>query len=151
VIWSGETFHGAKLLLFAGQTDMIILERDNSPGILWPGCFDFPGGGREGLESPEDCARRETYEELGLRVAALTPVLRRESPRGVSFFFAAHLPEQVIDQVRFGDEGAGWHVMPWQDFLASDRAIPHFKDVLRIYKNAGISRQGSSRQAPLGD
>jgi 8-oxo-dGTP diphosphatase len=37
-----------------------------------PGRFDFwlpPGGGLEGEESILDCARRETFEETGLRIA----------------------------------------------------------------------------------
>ena len=31
-----------------------------------PSCYDFPGGGQEGDESPEEIARRECREEIGL-------------------------------------------------------------------------------------
>ena len=33
-----------------------------------------PGGGCEGLESPDDCARRELYEETGYVAGSLVPV-----------------------------------------------------------------------------
>ena len=57
---------GAKLALFVGAR-LLVLHRDDRPGLLWPGFWDLPGGGREGAESPLDCALRETREEFGLR------------------------------------------------------------------------------------
>jgi len=59
------SFSGAKLALFLG-VDLLVILRDDRPDIPYPGHWDFPGGGREGQETPEACALRETREEVGL-------------------------------------------------------------------------------------
>ena len=131
--WGGD-FLGAKLMLFAGPR-LIALRRDHAPGLVWPGCLDFPGGGREGHETPAACARRETREEVGLDIpeSAMRLVHLRDTGNAVSWFFAAHEPPAALDRVRFGGEGAGWLAMdPW-DFVADQSAIPHFRDILRAY------------------
>ena len=61
------SFAGAKLMLFLGE-ELLVIRRDEKPEIPWPGYLDFPGGGREGEETPEQCALRETFEEVGLDV-----------------------------------------------------------------------------------
>ena len=129
-----QVFTGAKLMLFAGA-DLVVLRRDRKPSIPWPGYLDFPGGERDGRETPEACAPRETREELGLTLAVsdLKKAHLRDDAGKVSWFFAAHLPGDIVDDVVFGDEGEEWLVMPPADFIATDEAIPHFRDILRDY------------------
>ncbi|WP_299938120.1 NUDIX domain-containing protein [uncultured Pelagimonas sp.] len=137
-----DIFAGAKVMVFTGP-HLIALWRDETPGIVFPGCLDFPGGGREGGESPETCAIREAEEEIGLklRVADLTLVHVREHGDQISWFFAAHLPEASLKKVVFGDEGAGWQAMPPDEFVTHPKAIPHFAEILSTYLKDG---------APLG-
>ncbi|MFW2544116.1 NUDIX domain-containing protein [Primorskyibacter sp. 2E107] len=129
-----QRFTGAKLMLFAGSR-VIVLRRDRKPGLVWPGCLDFPGGGREEGETPEACALRETREELGLTVPseALRLAHLRVAENGRHWFFAAHLQDRIVQDVRFGDEGTGWGAMEPEAFVADRLAIPHFRAILRAY------------------
>ena len=119
-------FHGAKLALFLGDR-LLVIRRDDFPGLPWPGHLDFPGGGREGAESPEDCALRETFEEVGLRLGPgdLTGGRVHRGTGRPTWFFVAHLPAEAEARIRFGDEGQGWHLMPPADYLAHPLRIPH--------------------------
>jgi 8-oxo-dGTP diphosphatase len=129
-----QQFAGAKLILFAGP-DLIVLRRDRKPDIPWPGYLDFPGGAREGEETPEACALRETHEELGLNISpdALRFVHLRDDAGKVSWFFAAYLSVTVLQDVVFGDEGECWGAMPPETFVSSPEAIPHFRDILQAH------------------
>ncbi|MEL6617766.1 MAG: NUDIX hydrolase [Pseudomonadota bacterium] len=126
---------GAKLALFVGDR-LATLQRDDKPGLLWRNHWDLPGGGLEPGETPLQCALRETHEELSLRIA---PDLVRwgrdygSSSGDISWFFAAHVPASVAQQIVLGDEGQGWRLMGVRDFLDHDLVVPQFKPRLRDY------------------
>ena len=120
-------FDGAKTILLLGGR-LAVIRRDNIAGIAYPGCLDLPGGGREGRESPEACALRELHEELGLRVSPGELTWRRFYHVPIrAWFFAAALPAARASEVRFGDEGQGWFLMPPRAFATSAEAVPHFR------------------------
>jgi 8-oxo-dGTP diphosphatase len=139
--WRGEAFSGAKLAALHGD-GLLTYRRDNKPGIPFPGLIDLPGGGREGGESPAECALRELAEEFGLVV----PPVRlhyhcryaaswdRASP---SWFLAVHLTSAEISAIRFGEEGEDWRLMPVGDFLGHGEAIPHLQARLGHYLAGG--------------
>lgn len=68
----------ASVALIAGNK-VLLIKRAFAP---WRGAWSLPGGRLEPGETIEDCARREIFEELGLRVSSLRPVtcLAFESP-----------------------------------------------------------------------
>lgn len=125
-IWAME-FRGAKLALFLGG-ELLVIRRDQKPDIPWPGRWDLPGGGREGVESPEACVLRETREEVGLVLAASDLVWARSyrQSNGTVWFFAAEMPGALAGQIRFGDEGQGWRLMTAEAYGRDPLAIPHF-------------------------
>ena len=134
-------FRGAKLLLFLGGR-LVVLRRDQRSDIPWPGYLDFPGGGREDGETAVACALRETREEIGLRVPSEALIWRHRSLRdgGINWFFAAELGPQYAARIRLGEEGSGWALMAPEEFLGRADAIPHFRDILRLYLDARRDR-----------
>lgn len=127
-------FSGAKLALFIGK-DLLVIRRDDRPDIPWPDHWDLPGGGREGDETPIDCALRETFEEVGLRLSEADIVwsVSYPRPRGTVWFFVSHQPSTVGDDVRFGNEGRCWRLMPPEEYCAHPKAVPHFTEQLKRY------------------
>ncbi|WP_424988384.1 NUDIX hydrolase [Microbulbifer sp. S227A] len=127
-------FSGAKLALFLGP-DLLVIRRDDRPDIPWPNHWDLPGGGREGNETAAQCALRETYEEVGLTLHEHDLVWARHYPRshGTVWFFAAHGPRRMQEQIVFGNEGQGWSLMPARTYCDHELAVPHFAEQLRLY------------------
>ena len=124
-------FTGAKAALFCGASVLVYL-RDEKPGLRWPGLWDLPGGGREGLESPEDCLLRELWEEFGLQLPADRLVWRGVFPSMVdegreAVFFGGWLSVDEVASVRFGDEGQGWELMPVEGFLEHPLGVPEMQ------------------------
>ena len=128
------SFSGAKLALFLGP-DLLVIRRDDRPDIPYPDHWDLPGGGREGNETPQACALRETQEEVGLVLAPSSLVWSRSyrRPRGLVWFFAAHLPVGVSAEIQFGSEGQGWRMMAPEEYINHPLAVPHFAEQLRHY------------------
>ena len=127
-------FTGAKMALYIGDQLAVIL-RDDLPGLPYAGLWDFPGGGREGDESPLECALRECHEELGLKVtrAAVEWEYAFVEDGQDKWFCVARLPATAVDDVVFGDEGQRWELMSTQQFLTHPKAIPFLQERLRVY------------------
>lgn len=138
-----DRFEGAKLALYLGDKLAVIL-RDETPGLIFPGYWDLPGGGREGAESPWDCAQRECFEELGLQVPRKAVVWARAFEEGIAikWFFVARLPSDAARDVIFGEEGQRWALMAPADFLAHAKAVPAFQDRLRLYLQEQAEKRG---------
>ncbi len=127
-------FSGAKLALFLGD-DLLVILRDDRPDIPYPGHWDLPGGGREGQETPEACALRETHEEVGLSLSPEDLIWSNsyQRPRGQVWFFVAQLPDSAVASIIFGSEGQGWRLMVPQDYCAHPLSVPHMGEQLSIY------------------
>ena len=120
-------FKGAKAAVFV-EGRLLCLLRDDKGEIDWPNHWDFPGGGREGAETPFETLAREVWEEVGVAVRPEDVVWSLwEDP---SWFFVLRLARA---EVRFGDEGQGWAFLSPQGFLARGDAIPSLKARLARY------------------
>jgi len=128
-------FHGAKVALISDHYVLTLL-RDDFADIPFPDMWDFPGGGREGHETPQDCVLRELHEEFGLRIKA-SDLVYQASRDGVLagqskiWFFGALVDRLDPSQIKFGEEGQRWELMPVESYLTHPKAISHLQDGLR--------------------
>ncbi|MCP3969823.1 MAG: NUDIX domain-containing protein [Rhodobacteraceae bacterium] len=128
-------FSGAKLAVLSAGHVLAFL-RDMKPGIVYPGLWDLPGGGRETGESPLDCALRECWEEAGLRLRPADVVWSREYIRpgaGATWFFVAQPGWLCLPPPRLGSEGREVRWMKLAEFLGRDDAIAHLQARLQAY------------------
>ena len=130
-----DRFHGAKVALFIGDA-LLVYQRDDFDGLPYPGCWDFPGGGREGEERPEQTVLRETFEEFGLRLHEADLCGQRAyagADGRTVWFMAIHLEARAVDDIVFGDEGQRWALWSVERFLAAPSAIAVLKERLEAY------------------
>ncbi|EBA17441.1 NUDIX domain protein [Roseobacter sp. SK209-2-6] len=127
-------FSGAKLALFIGD-DLLVVQRDDKAEIPYPGHWDLMGGGREGEEKPEDCALREAWEEVGLKIPEGDICWSRSysRPRGLVWFFVTRQPPELVKQIKLGDEGQCWSLMAPEDYCGHELAVPHLAQRLQDY------------------
>lgn len=55
-------------LAYILDNKLLVYLRDDFAHIPFPGMRDFPGGMREGDDTPEQCVLRELDEEFGLKL-----------------------------------------------------------------------------------
>lgn len=132
-----QDFIGAKIALVC-RAQLVAYRRDDIPAIPWPGLWDLPGGGREGAETPAECALREVEEEFGLALAPERVRWCRRypgmlDPERWSYFLAAEISPAEVAAIRFGEEGQYWQMMSIEDFLALPDAISHLQQRLSDY------------------
>lgn len=130
-------FVGAKIALLC-EGLVITSLRDDIPTIPYPNRWDLPGGGREGDETPFECAQRETMEELGILISPESVVWERAYPSMVdpdqqSVFLVASISPSQIAQIVLGDEGQEWKQMPVDRWLLDEGVIPALRAHLRDY------------------
>ena len=135
-IQMSSNFSGCKLA-YIFNNKLLVYKRDDVPEIPFPGLWDFPGGGREGEESPEECALRELEEEFSITFPASRFLYKKKvvnhSNNGYAFFFVVQGEKAEIDAISFGDEGQYWQLMPVQEYLSHPRAIPVLINRLKGY------------------
>jgi len=88
----------------------ILQERDDKPGIFYPGHWGLFGGAVDEAETADQAIVRELDEELGLafeRLELFTTMTFDMSYAGLGVlyraFFLVHLPEQRLGDIRLGE------------------------------------------------
>ncbi len=129
-----QEFAAAKLILVIGD-QLLVIRRDDRPDIAWPNALDFPGGGREAGEGPQDCALRETREEIGLHLTHRDLIWQTamQRPQGMVWFYGARLGAERAGDIVFGNEGQGWMLINPAAYDSDPDAIPHFAQRLRDF------------------
>ena len=130
-------FTGSKIALICGDKVLTIL-RDDKDDIPCPNMWELPGGGREGNESPFECAAREVYEELGIHLDEDCLLWSKIYPSVIfkdkqSVFMVGQLRQEQFDNITFGDEGQGYQLMKVEEFLNSSQVVPQLQERLKDY------------------
>ena len=135
-------FQGCKIALICGDKVLTIL-RDDKENIPWPNMWELPGGGREGNESPFECAAREVYEELGIHLdedcllwSKIYPSVNFKDKQSV--FMVGQLSQDQFDSITFGDEGQAYKLMNIEEFLTSSQVVPQLQGRLRDYLKGSL-------------
>ena len=130
-------YTGCKIALICDGRILTIL-RDDKPTIPWPNLWELPGGGREGDESPFECAAREVYEELTIQLSKddiiwswIYPSMLDENKKSV--FLVGKLTQEQFDSIVFGDEGQSFKLMTIEEFLILDQVVPQMQERVRDY------------------
>jgi 8-oxo-dGTP diphosphatase len=130
---------GVKGLVYIGD-DILVYRRDTKTN-LFPLYIDVPGGGPKDGETPFDTFRREVKEEFGLDVVPEDIVYVR-CYDGVfeigkhSYFPVAKLPREAKNQIKFGDEGTEYMIMPIEKYLSLGDDWPYYrKHTLDYFKS----------------
>ena len=130
-------FTGSKIALICGDKVLTIL-RDDKDDIPCPNMWELPGGGREGNESPFECAAREVYEELGIHLDEDCLLWSKIYPSVIfkdkqSVFMVGQLRQEQFDNITFGDEGQGYQLMNVEEFLSSSQVVPQLQERVKDY------------------
>jgi 8-oxo-dGTP pyrophosphatase MutT (NUDIX family) len=102
---------GAAILIVDGQNRLLLMKRSDS------GCWGPPGGATEPGEVVEEAARRETFEETGLRVGEMSlfgvfsgPELYYRYPNGDEVYNVTivYLSCEITGKIQLDDEHTKW-------------------------------------------
>lgn len=130
-------FIGVKIALLCGDS-LVVIQRDNKPGLRFADMWDMPGGGREDNETPFECVAREIVEELGIKISQDSVVSEKaypaiHDPTLTSYFMVATINLDTIAAIKFGNEGQGWKMMTIDDFMSDPKVIEALKERLADY------------------
>lgn len=133
---TASEFTGCKLAYIL-DGKLLVYKRDDRPDIPFPNQWDFPGGGREGDESPEACVLRELMEEFSMALPESRLIYKQQGPDyneiSESFFFVVEGRQSEIDNIAFGDEGQYWEMMAVDQYMSHPESIAFLKARLSVY------------------
>jgi 8-oxo-dGTP diphosphatase len=130
-------FSGTKIgLLYRNK--LLIIQRDDIPGLAFAGMWDFPGGGREGSETPQECAIREVQEELAISLSPHTILWEKAYPamhgkNQIAYFMIAAIAPEQYEAITLGNEGQGWKLISIDEFMQDPTVVGPLKERLQDY------------------
>ncbi|MDO8570801.1 MAG: NUDIX domain-containing protein [Candidatus Daviesbacteria bacterium] len=125
---------GAKAFVVYNKKLLLIL-RDNNPGISFPNTWNLPGGGIEEGESGLETIRRELQEEIGVVPENILELGQQTFEDGsILFRYLAKLTMDEYQNLKLGNEGQK------MDFFSVDEAFKldlagYSKEYFIKYKN----------------
>lgn len=121
---------------------VLLQHRDDDPAIRYPGAWAIFGGHVDPGENPEDAARREIHEELGLRLEGPLQLIHHDEVQGRDrYIFAAPLLVRP-DELTL-NEGQGMALLPEAD-LHTYPLVPSHREILLRFLRANASSDPSA-------
>jgi 8-oxo-dGTP diphosphatase len=99
------------MLFLNPRGEILLLLRDNKPGIPYPNTWDLPGGHLEERETPTECLCREMGEEFpGLDLGNFRPYTVMEFTDHVNHIFWTRIDvsEEVLNRILCEGQRARW-------------------------------------------
>lgn len=129
-------FHGVKIACVF-EDKLLVHLRDNKAGLFNANKWDFPGGGREGIETVFECAQREVKEEFGIVISPEKTIWEKEypaqkDPSQKAVFLVTTISKADVDAIVLG-EGQCWDLMGFQTFFSHTDVIDALKARFRDY------------------
>jgi 8-oxo-dGTP diphosphatase len=130
-------FTGVKVALII-RDQLLVIQRDDTPGLSFAGLWDFPGGAREKDEDPFVCMSREVMEELGITIRPESVIWQSQhpamhDPNITAYFMVSKITDEDIQSIRFGDEGQGWKLISIEAFMKASDVVEPLKGRLQTY------------------
>ena len=130
-------FTGVKAALLVEQSILVIL-RDNKPDIPWPNTWELPGEQIQGQETPLECLQREVGEVLGLICLKVSILGSKSYPSMLdkdrsAVFVVGQISQEQYREIRFGDEGQEFKLMPIEDFIKAEGVIAQLQERFKDY------------------
>jgi 8-oxo-dGTP diphosphatase len=119
---------GAKaIVVYNGKILMFL--RDNKPIIPYPNMWDLPGGAKEEGETLEETAKRELFEEAGVKSHKVYNLGIEKFGERVGGRFLILLDEEEMKDIHLGDEGQEYRFFTLDEALQLD-AVPHLQQFI---------------------
>jgi len=137
-----DNFAGTKGLVFIGNK--VLIYRRDAKAPKYPLHLDVPGGGAGLNETPFHTFQREVKEEFGLEIAPDQIVYSRRyksslNPNEFGWYAVAKLSQNLVGQIKFGNEGTEYMLMTLDEFLKRDDAWPAYQQRAADYANSAIN------------
>ncbi|MGW1172882.1 NUDIX domain-containing protein [Kitasatospora sp. NPDC002543] len=121
----GDDFEGVLVFVTDRSGRLLMHQREDRPGMPWPGHWTPIGGWREADESAPESAVREVREEAGIEITGLRPLPDPHQDLGLPLTRVLHAVWDGPDAaLRLGDEGLAVRMVPFDEVL--DLPVPPY-------------------------
>ncbi|MFD8703651.1 NUDIX domain-containing protein [Kitasatospora sp. NPDC059648] len=113
-----DDFEGVLVLVTDRAGRLLMHQREDRPGMAWPGCWTPIGGRREADENAEESAVREVREEAGIEITGLRPLPDPHHDLDLPLTRAPHAVWTGPDSdLQLGDERQAVRMVPFAEVL----------------------------------
>ncbi|MFE4515144.1 NUDIX domain-containing protein [Kitasatospora sp. NPDC056783] len=120
-----DDFEGVLVFVTDRAGRLLMHQREDRPGMPWPGHWTPIGGRREADEIAEETAVREVREEAGIEITGLRPLPDPHHDLGLPLTRVLHAHWDGAEaELRLGDEGLAVRMVPLDEVL--DVKVPPY-------------------------